>query len=233
MKQTKKINKKKIFNKKKTCKRRFNKKGGVQKKCDVCGIAFHMTGTLGAPPKSQLFGAELFEDHIKTHPICKYCNTKHLDVNRLIEHIRLEHPDNYNTAQKIKFGILNERNLLDELRNKNSSVLGQSPEFNLFYDAIEKKINTKPVSKEVAKSEKKIDMRSKQRENNNKKESEIAEQLESSRRAIAEEQRLLREAAEKRKQEKLEAAEKEAQMLKEQAQALKKEKEKEKKLLKD
>ena len=235
MKRTKKINKKKIFNKKKTCKRRFNKKGGVQKKCDVCGIAFHMTGTLGAPSKSQLFGAELFEDHIKTHPICKYCNTKHLDVNRLIEHIRLEHPDNYNTAQKIKFGILNERNLLDELRNINSSVVGQSPEFNLFYDAIEKKINTKPVSKEVAKSEKKIDVKTKQREINTekqKKEAEIAEQLESSRRAIAEEQKGLREAAEKRKQEKLEAEEKEAQMLKEQAQALKKEKEKEKKAAK-
>ena len=234
MKRTKKYKQNKVF-KRKTCKRRFNKKGGVQKKCDVCGIAFHMTGTLGAPPKSQLFGAELFEDHIKTHPICKYCNTKHLDVNRLIEHIRLEHPDNYNTAQKIKFGILNERNLLDELRNINSSVVGQSPEFNLFYDAIEKKINTKPVSKEVAKSEKKIDVKTKQREINiekQKKESEIAEQLESSRRALAEEQRLLREAAEKRKQEKLEAAEKEALMLKEQAQALKKEKEKEKKAAK-
>ena len=232
MKRTKKINKKnKIFNKRKTSKRRFKQKGGVQKKCDVCGIAFHMTGTLGAPPKSQLFGAELFEDHIKTHPICKYCNTKHLDVNRLIEHIRLEHPDNYNTAQKIKFGILNERNLLDELRNINSSVVGQSPEFNLFYDAIEKKINTKPVSKEVAKSIKN-DVKSKQREINNKKEAEIAEQLESSRRALAEEQRLLREAAEKRKQEKFEAAEKEAQALKEQAQALKKEKEKEKKAAK-
>jgi flagellar biosynthesis GTPase FlhF len=233
MKRTKKINKKnKIFNKRKTSKRRFKQKGGVQKKCDVCGIAFHMTGTVGAPPKSQLFGAELFEDHIKTHPICKYCNSKYLDVNRLIDHIKSEHPDNYNTAQKIKFGILNERNLLDELRNINSSVVGQSPEFNLFYDAIEKKINTKPVSKEVAKPEKKIDVKSKQREINNKKESEIAEQFESSRRALAEEQRLLREAAEKRKQEKLEADEKEAQMLKEQAQALKKEKEKEKKAAK-
>jgi hypothetical protein len=193
-----------------------------------------MTGTLGAPPKSQLFGAELFEDHIKNHPICKYCNTKHLDVNRLIEHIKTEHPDNYNTAQKIKFGILNERNLLDELRNINSSVVGQSPEFNLFYDKIEKKINTKPVSKEVAKPLK-ADVKAKQREINiekQKKESEIAEQLESSRRALAEEQRILREAAEKRKQEKLEAAEKEAQSLKEQAQVLKKEKEKEKKAAK-
>jgi len=240
MKRTKKINKKKIFNKRKTCKRRFNKKGGVQKKCDVCGIAFHMTGTVGAPPKSQLFGAELFEDHIKSHPICKYCNTKHSDVNRLIEHIKTEHPDNYNTAQKIKFGILNERNLLDELRNINSSVVGQSPEFNLFYDAIEKKINTKPVSKEVAKPEKKIDVRSKQRENNiekQKKEAEIAEQLESSRRALAEEQRILREAAEKRKQEKLEAEEKERianeLVLKEQTLKLQKEKKAAKRLAKN
>jgi hypothetical protein len=105
MNRTKKYKKKtskRHFNKRKTSKRRFNKKGGVQKKCDICGVAFHMTGTVGAPPKSQLFGAELFEDHIKTHPICKYCNAKHLDVNRLIEHIRLEHPDNYNTEDNIE-----------------------------------------------------------------------------------------------------------------------------------
>jgi flagellar biosynthesis GTPase FlhF len=240
MKRTKKINKKnKILNKKKTSKRRFNKKGGVQKKCDVCGIAFHMTGTVGAPPKSQLFGAELFEDHIKTHPICKYCNTKNLDVNRLIDHIKSEHPDNYNTAKKIKFGILNESNLIDELRNKNQSIVGYSPDFDLFYDAIDKaaieKMNLKPINKNVSNKPLKVDVKSKQRENNiekQKKETEIAEQLESSRRALAEEQRILREAAEKRKQEKLEAAEKEAQSLKEQAQALKKEKEKEKKAAK-
>jgi flagellar biosynthesis GTPase FlhF len=237
MKRTKKINKKnKIFNKRKTSKRRFNKKGGVQKKCDICGVAFHMTGTVGAPPKSQLFGAELFEDHIKTHPICKYCNSKHLDVNRLIEHIKTEHPDNYNTAKKIKFGILNESNLIDELRNKNQTVVGYSPDFDLFYDKIDKasieKMNSKPITKNVPNKPLKSDVKAKQRENNNKKESEMAEQLESSRRAIAEEQRILREAAEKRKQEKLEAAEKEALMLKEQAQALKKEKEKEKKAAK-
>ena len=237
MKRTKKINKKnKIFNKRKTSKRRFNKKGGVQKKCDICGVAFHMTGTVGAPPKSQLFGAELFEDHIKTHPICKYCNSKHLDVNRLIEHIKTEHPDNYNTAKKIKFGILNESNLIDELRNKNQTIVGYSPDFDLFYDKIDKasieKMNSKPITKNVPNKPLKSDVKAKQRENNNKKESEMAEQLESSRRAIAEEQRILREAAEKRKQEKLEAAEKEALMLKEQAQALKKEKEKEKKAAK-
>ena len=234
MKQTKKYKQNKVF-KRKTIKRRFNKKGGVQKKCDICGIAFHMTGTVGAPPKSQLYGAELFEDHIKNHPICKYCNTTLLDVNKLIEHIQLEHPDKYNTAQKIKFGILNERNLLDELRNKSVSIVGQSPDFNLFYDAIEKKINTKPVLKEVAKPLKKTDIKSKQRENDIRKEEEQKkkeEQLELSRKALAEEQRILKEAAEKRKQEKLEAAEREAQILKEQAQAEKREREKEKKAAK-
>ena len=101
--------------KRKTIKRRLKQKGGVQKKCDICGVAFHMTGTVGAPPKSQLYGAELFEDHIKSHPICKYCNTTLLDVNKLIDHIKLEHSDKYNAGQNIKFGILNERNLLDEL----------------------------------------------------------------------------------------------------------------------
>ena len=240
MKRTKKINKKnKIFNKRKTSKRRFKQKGGVQKKCDVCGIAFHMTGTVGAPPKSQLFGAELFEDHIKTHPICKYCNSKYLDVNRLIDHIKTEHPDNYNTAKKIKFGILNESNLIDELRNKNQSIVGYSPDFDLFYDKIDKaaieKMNLKPITKNVSNKPLKADVKSKQRENNiekQKKEAEIAEQLESSRRALAEEQRILREAAEKKKQEKLELQEKEAQALKEQAQALKEQAQKEKKAAK-
>jgi hypothetical protein len=247
MKRTKKYKKKtskRHFNKKKTCKRRFNKKGGVQKKCDVCGIAFHMTGTVGAPPKSQLFGAELFEDHIKSHPICKYCNAKHLDVNRLIEHIKTEHPDNYNTAKKIKFGILNESNLIDELRNKNQTVVGYSPDFDLFYDKIDKasieKMNSKPITKNVSNKPLKVDVKSKQRENNiekQKKESEIAEQLESSRRAIAEEQRILREAAEKRKQEKLELQEKERianeLVLKEQTLKLQKEKKAAKRLAKN
>lgn len=245
MKRTKKINKKnKIFNKRKTSKRRFKQKGGVQKKCDVCGIAFHMTGTVGAPPKSQLFGAELFEDHIKTHPICKYCNTKYLDVNRLIDHIKSEHPDNYNTAQKIKFGILNESNLIDELRNKNQTVVGYSPDFDLFYHKIDKvaieKMNLNPITKNVPNKPLKADVKSKQREINiekQKKESEIAEQLESSRRALAEEQRILREAAEKRKQEKFEAAEKERianeLVLKEQALKAQKEKKAAKRLAKD
>jgi hypothetical protein len=243
MKRTKKYKQNKVF-KKKTSKRRFNKKGGVQKKCDICGVAFHMTGTVGAPPKSQLFGAELFEDHIKTHPICKYCNTKHSDVNKLIEHIKTEHPDNYNTAQKIKFGILNERNLIDELRNKNQTVVGYSPDFDLFYDKINKatleKINSKPISKNIPTKSLKSDLKSKQREINiekQKKESEIAEQLESSRRALAEEQKRLREAAEKKKQEKLELQEKERianeLVLKEQALKAQKEKKAAKRLAKN
>jgi hypothetical protein len=238
MKRTKKYKQNKVF-KRKTSKRRFNKKGGVQKKCDICGVAFHMTGTVGAPPKSQLFGAELFEDHIKTHPICKYCNTKHLDVNKLIDHIKSEHTENYNTSQKIKFGILNERNLIDELRNKNQTVVGYSPDFDLFYDKINQatleKINSKPISKNISTKPLKSDLKAQQKEIQLKKqqdESEIAEQLESSRRALAEEQKRLREAAEKKKQEKLELQEKEAQALKEQAQALKEQAQKEKKAAK-
>jgi len=233
MNRTKKINKKyKIF-KRRTIKRRFNKKGGVQEKCEICGVAFHKKGTIGAPPKSILYGAQLFEDHILTHPICKYCNTKHLDVNKLIEHIKLEHPENYATAQKIKFGILNERNLLDELRNTNSSVVGYSPDFDLFYDKILEKANAKPVSKEVSskpvKTEKKTDVKPEQRVNNIEKQKREAEQQKI---AFAEEQKRLKEAAEKRKQEKLEAAEREEREKKEQAQAEKREKEKEKKAAK-
>jgi hypothetical protein len=238
MNKTKKINKQKTskhhFNKKKTSKRRFNKKGGVQKKCDICNVAFHMTGTVGAPLKSQLFGDQLFEDHIKIHPICKYCNTKYLDVNNLIKHIQLEHSENYNAAQKIKFGILNERNLIDELRNKNQTVVGYSPDFDLFYDKINKatleKINSNPISKNVSTKPLKSDLKAEQKAIKFKKQQDEAKILEQTKIALAEEQRMLREAAEKKKQEKLELQEKEAQALKEQAQ---KEKKAAKRLAKD
>jgi len=236
MNRTKKINKQKIskrhFNKKKTSKRRFNKKGGVQERCDVCNAAFHKKGTVGAPLKSQLFGEQLLEDHILTHPICKYCNTKHLDVNSLINHIKLEHPEKYNTAQKIKFGILNEKNLIDELRNKNQTIVGYSPDFDLFYDKIDKanleKINSKPVSKNVPTKS----LKAEKKDISLKKQQDESKILEQKKLALAEEQRLLREAAERKKQEKLELQEKEAQALKEQAQALKEQAQKEKKAAK-
>jgi len=240
MNRTKKINKQKIskrhFNKKKTSKRRFNKKGGVQERCDVCNAAFHKKGTVGAPLKSQLFGEQLLEDHILTHPICKYCNTKHLDVNSLINHIKLEHPEKYNTAQKIKFGILNEKNLIDELRNKNQTIVGYSPDFDLFYDKIDKanleKINSKPLSKNVATKSLKSDLKAEKKDISLKKQQDESKILEQKKLALAEEQRLLREAAERKKQEKLELQEKEAQALKEQAQALKEQAQKEKKAAK-
>lgn len=234
MNRTKKYKKnthKRYFNKKKTSKRRFNKKGGVQERCHVCNVAFHKRGTVGAPSKSQLFGEQLFEDHIKTHPICKYCNTKHLDVNSLINHIKTEHPDNYNTAQKIKFGILNERNLIDELRNKNQTIVGYSPDFDLFYDKIDKanleKINSKPISKNVPTKSLKSDLKS-----DLKKQQDESKILEQQKIALAEEQRQLREAAERKKKEKLELQEKEAKELKKQAQALKEQAQKEKKAAK-
>jgi hypothetical protein len=229
MNQTKKINKRKKskrhFNKKKTSKRRFDKKGGLQERCVVCNVAFHKRGTVGAPLKSQLFGEQLFEDHILTHPICKYCNTKHLDINSLINHIKLEHPEKYNTAQKIKFGILNERNLIDELRNKNSTIVGHSPDFDLFYDKIDKanleKINSKPISKNVSTKPLKSDLKSEKKDISLKKQQDESKILEQNKLALAEEQRQLREVAERKKKEKLELQEKEAQALKEQAQALK------------
>jgi len=240
MKRTKKINK--IFNnKKKTSKRRFNKKGGVQEKCDICKVGFHKRGTVGAPLKSQLFGEQLFEDHILIHPICKYCNTKYLDVNNLINHIQLEHSENYNTAKKIKFGILNERNLIDELRNKNQAVVGYSPDFDLFYDTINKKTlekkNSKHISTNVSTKPLKSDLKAEEKEIKLKKQHDESEILEQTKIALAEEQRMLREAAEKRKQEKLELQEKERiandLIVKEQTLTLKKEKKTAKKLAKD
>ena len=240
MNRTKKIYKRKTnkrhFNKKKTSKRRFDKKGGVQERCDVCNVAFHKRGTVGAPPKSQLFGEQLFEDHILTHPICKYCNTKHLDINSLINHIKTEHPEKYNAAQKIKFGILNERNLIDELRNKNQTIVGYSPDFDLFYDKIDKanleNINSKPISKNVPTKPLKSDLKTEKKEISLKKQQDESKILEQQKIALAEEQRQLREAAERKKKEKLELQEKEGQALKEREQALKEQAQKEKKAAK-
>lgn len=240
MKKTKKLNKKNKKLNKKTRKHYFNKKGGVREKCIICNKTFHKSGTMGSLLMSSLYREELFEDHIKNHPICKYCNTTHLDVNTLIDHINREHPEKYNTAQKIKFGILNKKNLIDELRNKNHIIVGFVPDFNLFYDKIDnavlKKTNAKPVSTKPLKNDLKTEEKKIQKELNLKKQKEEAENVRTKKIALAEEQRLLREAAEKRKKEKLELEEKERianeLALKEQAQALREQAQREKKAAK-
>jgi hypothetical protein len=245
MKKTKKLNKKNKKLNKKTRKHYFNKKGGVREKCIICNKTFHKSGTMGSLLMSSLYREELFEDHIKNHPICKYCNTTHLDVNTLIDHINREHPEKYNTAKKIKFGILNERNLLDELRNRNNIIVGYIPEFNLFYDKIDdadlKKTNTKSASTNISTKPLKTDLKSEeknlQKELILKKQKEEAEMSEQQKKiAFAEEQRLLREAAEKRKKEKLELEEKERianeLVLKEQSKSLREQAQKEKKVAK-
>ncbi len=83
--------------------KRFGKRGGVQKECGVCGKWFHEFGTPGAPRDSK--DRNLYENHIDTHPICKYCNGHFLDLNTLSQHLQQQHPNKYAVADSIKYGI--------------------------------------------------------------------------------------------------------------------------------
>ena len=208
-------NKKKVF-KRKTKRRRVQsgvQSGGVQEQCAVCKKYFHKRGTIGATTRD-----ELYEDHIKTHPECKYCDTKHVDVNSLIEHIKSVHPDKYEVAEKIKFDILNKRNLIDELRNQKSANVGVAPEFNTFYNKIDEAINTPRVvirpSKQTPKKS------SKQTSEQIPKQSSEQKEIEA-KNAIREEQKRLREEAEIRKKQEEEKKKEVERIKKEEEQALK------------
>ena len=68
-----------------TKKKRFGKRGGIQNQCQVCGQFFHLKGTIGAPTRSD--DINLYENHIKTHPKCNYCDVRVLNKNELIKHL--------------------------------------------------------------------------------------------------------------------------------------------------
>lgn len=156
MRRTNKRNKKQNnIKKRKTLKKRFSKKGGNENQtyCNVCNKWFF---NVGKPVTSlDKNNPNLYENHIKTHPMCKYCDNKQfLDINgqdrsreyqkpneypSLISHLETSHPEEYKLAQSIKYGINNEINLIDKLRNNDWSVIGSPPELKEFYKKIEDK----------------------------------------------------------------------------------------------
>ncbi len=147
-------NKRHNIKKRKTLKKRFSKRGGVQKICGVCGKGFHMLGTIGAPSRSN--DPNLYQNHIKTHPICSYCKAELLDNNTLINHLKTIHPEKYKLAESIKYGINNESNLINKLKEDNINEIGVLPELTTFYKKIEdkqKSIERKEAEK-LAKTEK-------------------------------------------------------------------------------
>lgn len=93
-----------------TKKKRLGKKGGIQNQCPVCDQYFHLKGTIGAPTRSD--DISLYENHIKTHPKCNYCDVKVLNKNELIKHMLKNHKDKYNIAKSI---IFDEKNLLNSI----------------------------------------------------------------------------------------------------------------------
>jgi len=121
----------------KTLKKRFSKRGGVQEECGVCKNYFHMLGTIGAPSRRD--DPNLYQNHIKTHPICAYCKGEFLDNNTLANHLQNIHPDKYKLAESIKYGINNESNLIDKLKENDWSNIGSLPELTTFYDKIKAK----------------------------------------------------------------------------------------------
>ena len=154
--------------KRKTLKKRFSKKGGNENQtyCNVCKKWFF---NVGKPVTSLDKNSEkLYENHIKTHPKCMICNEKpqFLDINgqdrsreydkpeypSLISHLETTHPEKYKLAESIKYGINNESNLIDKLRNNVWSEIGNPPELKEFYTKIEdkqKSIEKKEADKRV------------------------------------------------------------------------------------
>ena len=217
MRQTNKRHKKQNnIKKRKTLKKRFSKKGGVQKMCGVCGKGFHMLGTIGAPSRSD--DPNLYQNHIKTHPKCLYCNGELLDNNTLANHLKTYHPEKYKLAESIKYGINNESNLIDKLRDNVWSEIGSLPELTTFYNKIEEKQKSierkeaerlakeektradeaKRLAKETARKEEEARKLSKKAEEESKKETErLAKE------AIRERERVAREIAAAKKLEQI------------------------------
>jgi hypothetical protein len=169
-----------------TRKRKTNRKkrktkryvGGAQKLCTVCCpdlskpnpkiTCYYHTKSEGAPPGT--LTNVYYEDHIRTHPICKYCMDqeplaqeplaqglapplahRHYDTKALAEHIKTKHSDKYKIAQNIKTDLLDKnKNLITELNNDNTRIIGVLPELDEFYKQIANK-ETKMAEEELKK----------------------------------------------------------------------------------
>ncbi len=223
--------------KKKTNKRRKtlrSKKyvGGVQRECPICCkdpkkiCKFHIHKSQGAPPGSLINGPNyntnaFYEDHIRTHPVCKYCPApsaqepsaqeslinRHYDTKALAEHLKEMHNDKYNVAQKIKTDLLDKnKTLITELNDNNIRQIGVLPELDMFYKQIAEKemkmAEEKQKSQKPEKPTKTVAVKAeaaKAKVEALKAEKEAAEA--EAKAKTAEEQRLKREEAEKRKAE--------------------------------
>ena len=140
--------------KRKTLKKRFSKKGGVQKKCEICESYFHMKGTLGAPKESTINNV-LFEDHIQTHPICAYCGEQVINNTELIKHIFKNHKEQYNIAKDMKDNTrFNSPSIIDDLASGQITLTK-------FYERIQNKIDkdakkAKEANEKAIKAEEKV-----------------------------------------------------------------------------
>ena len=239
-----------------TRKRKTNRKkrqtkryiGGAQKLCEVCcpdptkpnpkiTCYYHTYKSEGAPTGTLTNGPNyntnaFYEDHIRTHPICKYCLAqdplaketlaqdplayRHYDTKALAAHIQNIHPDKYKIAEKIKTNLFDNKNLIAELNSDNTSIIGILPGLDEFYKQIADK-ETKMAEEEIkkqrqqnavkpkAKAEANVESAAKAKadaEAKAKAEAEAEAEAELKAR-IAEEQRIKREEADKRKAEKL------------------------------
>lgn len=205
-------NKRKYINKKIriTKKKRFGKRGGVEKKCPYCNEKFNIMS---------LYDSR-YDAHIKTHPKCKYCGQTFVDKNKLIEHFLENHKNKYDVANSI--------NLINELRTNNNLDL------NDFYTRIEKKEKSdeNKAAEKAKKAEQEQQKRLKIQEEEEKKIAKQTAIIEQARiKAEQEEQKKLNLEADKLRQKQIREqkalskikGEEEAKLLKEQAIIAKKE----------
>ncbi len=172
-----------------TKKKRFGKKGGIQNQCLVCGQFFHLKGTIGAPTRSD--DINLYENHIKTHLKCNYCDVRVLNKNELIKHLLKNHKDKYNIAKSIIFDEKNVLNSIDKI-NLIDKFISTNMAINEFFTRIEnkEKSNIEKAKKAEQEEQKKLKLEQ-DRLQKEAKQTALAEKIK-----IKEEQERLKKQAE-------------------------------------
>lgn len=120
----------------KTLKKRFSKRGGVRKCCEICNECFEEKTVYGIP----------YDTHIQTHPICDYCDDKKRfnNNNELIKHLFKEHKNEYNIANSIiDTTRFNNPTLIDDLQQNKITLTD-------FYTRINNKIRKEAEKKKAA-----------------------------------------------------------------------------------
>lgn len=118
-------------------------KGGAYTTCPICKVPYTVYDKNIKPlnPNMRKCGCPIFgdnsyvyfEDHILTHPICRYCGVQQLNSSALAEHLEQNHNAEYVVARREKYGLTN-NSLITMLEL--GSYNNEFPDINSFYKAI-------------------------------------------------------------------------------------------------